>query len=157
VNPDKDGGAFGDGGGGDHDLDPNGNGGDEGRKKLVSRSGLFGCGRRGRRGSGLFRFSSADIDLASNSSIADAIFYSRDVYVKKSKIGCFPKRLIAYAVCLYISQHKNFIVEILIYKMVILLFGFYNRQKCLRPHSQIQLSSMSLILLKLADLPNSFK
>lgn len=71
VNPDNDGGAFGDGGGGDHGLDPNSSGGDEGRKKFVSRSGLFGDGRSGR---GLFRFSSADIDLAINSSIADAIF-----------------------------------------------------------------------------------
>ncbi len=83
MNPDKDGGAFGDGGGGDHDLDPNGSGGDEGRKKFVSRSGLFGGGQTG---SGLFRFSSADIDLASNSSIADAIFIMKTVYVKKSKI-----------------------------------------------------------------------
>ena len=84
MNPDKDGGAFEDGGGGDHDLDPNGSGGDEGRKKLVSRSGLFG---RGRGGSGLFRFSSADIDLASNSSIADAIFYS-EYRLCKEKQDC---------------------------------------------------------------------
>jgi hypothetical protein len=75
VNPDKDGSAFEDEGGGDHDLDPNSGGSDEGRKKFVSRSGLFGDGRSG---SGLFRFSSADIDLANNSSIADAISYSED-------------------------------------------------------------------------------
>lgn len=82
VNPDKDGGTFGDRGVGDHDLDPNGSGGDEGRKKLASRSGLLGGGRSG---SGLFRLSSANIDLASNSSIADAIFYSKYCLCKEKQ------------------------------------------------------------------------
>jgi hypothetical protein len=84
VNPNKDGGAFGDGGGGDHNLDPNSSGSDEGRKKFVSRSSLFGGGRSG---SGLFRFSSANINLASNSSIADAIFYS-EYRLCKEKQDC---------------------------------------------------------------------
>ena len=79
VNPDKDGGAFGDGGNGDHDLDPDGRVGDEGRKKFVSRSGLFGLGRGG---SGLFRFSSAEIALASNSSSLAAISLRKIVLVK---------------------------------------------------------------------------
>ena len=68
VNPDIDGGPFGEGGGGDHGLEPVGNLGDEGRKKFVSR-----CGRCGRGGSGLFRLSRVEMDLASSCSSLEAI------------------------------------------------------------------------------------